>query len=74
MAASDPILSGQVPDGGIRLARMGRSFAFSDDKRGFCSFLKKRTKRLLFYGIGLKDTGLGRIMIGKSMRADAALV
>jgi hypothetical protein len=34
--------------------------SFSSEKEESCSFLKKRTKRLLLPGVGLRDPGLGR--------------
>jgi hypothetical protein len=34
--------------------------SFSSEKEDSCSFLKKRTKRLLFLGVGFENPGPGR--------------
>jgi hypothetical protein len=47
--------SGQVPDLGTPWSTNESLFAsFSSEKEGFCSFLKKRTKRLLLPDAGSK--------------------
>jgi hypothetical protein len=41
-------------------AQESKSLFASSEKEESCSFLKKRTKRLLISGVGFKNPGLGR--------------
>jgi hypothetical protein len=55
-----PFLSGQIPYLSARADLKVFLLLFLQKKKKVCSFLKKRTKRLLRLR-GFMDTGLGRI-------------